>query len=185
MMHNPIRLGISRGMNDKSDNPLMATAITHYDELSAFVLRKVGSVAAAADIVQETCLRLLNGNRANTDTIRNPRAYLFRAVNNLITERARQDAGRNRYFSTEPPPEDATDHAPDAERLLIDRQRLGLLMEAVEDLPPRCREVFVLRRFEALSQAEIAERLGISRSMVDKHLRHALQFCATRLEERE
>jgi len=61
------------------------------------------------------------------------------------------------------------------EQIAVARQRLDKLVEAVNTLPPRCRAVFILRKFENLSQAEIAERLGISRNMVEKHLRHALQ----------
>lgn len=173
-------------MDDKTDNPLMASAITHYDELSAFVARKVGSVTLAADIVQDTCVRLLSGaEAAPAQAIRNPRAYLFRVINNLITDRRRQDASRGRYMMAEPPSDDTADHSPDAERQLADRQRLGLMLEAVDNLPPRCREVFVLRRFEDLSQDAIAERLGISRSMVDKHLRQAMVHCTRWLEDRE
>lgn len=172
-------------MSQIPDNPLMAVAITHYDELSAFVLRKVGSFALAADIVQETCLRLLNNPTPDPEAVRNPRAYLFRVVNNLIADHHRQDASRGRYMVTDSAPEEPADHSPGADRRLAGRQRLDLLMQAIEQLPPRCREVFVLRRFDDLSQAEIAERLGISRSMVDKHLRHALIQCTRWLEERE
>lgn len=46
--------------------------------------------------------------------------------------------------------------------------------DAINNLPPRCREVFVLRRFHDLSPDDIAKRLGISRNMVEKHLRSAL-----------
>jgi RNA polymerase sigma factor (sigma-70 family) len=47
-------------------------------------------------------------------------------------------------------------------------ERLKLLVAAVAQLPPRCRQHFVMRRFEDLHQEEIARRLGISRSMVEK-----------------
>lgn len=45
----------------------------------------------------------------------------------------------------------------------------------MQQLPPRCRQVFIMRRFGGLHQEEIARRLGISRNMVEKHMRLALE----------
>ncbi|WP_260929490.1 RNA polymerase sigma factor [Novosphingobium sp. 9] len=66
---------------------------------------------------------------------------------------------------------------------MLGQDRLRTLLELVETLPPRCREVFALRKIEGLHQADIAERLGITRGAVEKHLRHALLLLATRLGE--
>ena len=61
------------------------------------------------------------------------------------------------------------------------RQRLRAFAETIAALPPRCREAFVLSRFEGLANGEIAGRLGISRNMVEKHVMRALLACrATR-----
>jgi RNA polymerase sigma factor (sigma-70 family) len=68
------------------------------------------------------------------------------------------------------------------ERIALARERLALLAAAMDELPPRCREVFVLRQVEQLDQAEIARRLCISRNMVEKHLRKALLHCRARVE---
>ena len=80
-------------------------------------------------------------------------------------------------------PEEVPDRSPSAETRIDARERLAILAGAVEELPPRCREVFMLRKVEGLDQAEIARRLGISRNMVEKHLRKALLVCAARLKE--
>jgi len=60
--------------------------------------------------------------------------------------------------------------APDAERALLCRERLTLLGQTIRELPPRCREVFLMSRRDGLSHGEIAARLGISRNMVEKHI---------------
>jgi RNA polymerase sigma factor (sigma-70 family) len=57
-----------------------------------------------------------------------------------------------------------------------------LLYAAIEALPPKCRQVFIMRRFHDLSQDEIARRLGVSRNMVEKHLRLALERCRAALD---
>lgn len=169
-------------MTQPAHRPLLAAIQTHYQELAAFVRRKVGCRALAEDIIQETWLRLAAANVPMS--IDNPRAYLYRAVDNLVTDRVRQDQSRARYLSGEPLPEHLTDQGPDPERALDARQRLAILSRAVEELPPRCREVFVLRHFDELSQDEVAHRLGISVNMVQKHLRKGLEHCAMRLKER-
>lgn len=68
----------------------------------------------------------------------------------------------------------ASDH-PAADRGVIARQDLVAAARVIRDLPPRCRDAFLLHRFEELTYREIAERLGISVSMVEKHLAEALR----------
>ena len=64
--------------------------------------------------------------------------------------------------------------APSAEALADLQQRLAAVQRTIEGLPPRCREVFWLCRVEGHTQPEIAERLGISLNMVERHLMRAL-----------
>jgi RNA polymerase sigma-70 factor (ECF subfamily) len=66
---------------------------------------------------------------------------------------------------------------------VIARQELRRLAAAIDTLPPRCREVFLLVRFENLSNGEAAIRLGISRNMVEKHLIKALLQIRRHLSE--
>ncbi|WP_255608592.1 RNA polymerase sigma factor [Methylosinus sp. Sm6] len=51
------------------------------------------------------------------------------------------------------------------------------LHTAIEGLPPRCREVFLLYLLESLSLGEIAQRLGVSQNMAQKHMRLAVRRC--------
>lgn len=61
------------------------------------------------------------------------------------------------------------------------RERLRLLAHAIAELPPRRREVFLLHKIDGLSHSQVAERLGISRSKVEKHVMKALAHCRDRL----
>ncbi|OAI11670.1 MULTISPECIES: RNA polymerase sigma factor [Methylomonas] len=149
--------------------------IVRYDaELRRVMFRRCGCWDMAADIVQETYQRMLSGDLWRAAD--NPRALMHRIAANLATDYERRDAVRDRYLakSDELPDWVAETEARQPDRLLAARQRLGRLVAAVEGLPPKCRRVFEMRKFEELSQAEIAERLGISRNMVEKHLRNAL-----------
>ena len=66
--------------------------------------------------------------------------------------------------------------------MTLARERLAILIDAVNDLPPRCREVFLLSRFDALTNGQIADRLGITRNMVEKHIIKAMVHCRRRLD---
>lgn len=147
-----------------------------YDlELRRVMYRRCGCLETAADIVQETYQRMSAGNLWQQAD--NPRAMLHRIAANLATDHERRDLVRYRYAqqaglsSEDLQPADGLN----PEQITVARQRLDKLVEAVNTLPPKCRAVFVLRKFEELSHAEIAERLGISRNMVEKHLRHAIR----------
>lgn len=77
------------------------------------------------------------------------------------------------------------DDTPDPERHALAQNQLRIVLDLAEALPPRCREIFTLRKLEGLDQNEIAGRLGITRGAVEKQLRHALLVLATRMGEIE
>ena len=160
---------------------LGALVAAHHAALTAFVRRRVGCPAIAGDIVQEAYARL--AGRAAPMPPANPRAFLYRVAGNLALDHLRRERARARVLMGGPPPEQVPDPRPSAVAALEARQRLAILVRAVDELPPRCRRVFVMRRFEDRDQDEIAAALGISRNMVEKHLRRALAHCAMRLDE--
>ncbi|MOA65525.1 putative RNA polymerase sigma factor FecI [compost metagenome] len=65
------------------------------------------------------------------------------------------------------------------------RQRLELMQRALGELSKPCRDSFLLRKLEGLSHQEIAERLGISRSLVEKHIVNAMKHCRVRIRQWE
>ncbi len=98
-------------------------------------------------------------------------AYVFTCARNLLIDRAR----RSQVVSIETVAElEAMPGLPyddfTPEHLTSSRQQLRLLQIALDNLPPRCREVVVLRKVDGLSQKEIAERLGIAEGTVEKHI---------------
>lgn len=153
----------------------------HHDPLSAYVRSLVGSNPLAADIVQETWARAIPALREGK--VSNVRAFLYRIARNLVIDGARERGKWAAWTVEEDLGDLIADDAPSAERTMLGCDRLRLLLELVESLPPRCREVFALRKIEGLHQAEIAERLGITRGAVEKHLRLALLALAARLGE--
>ena len=58
-----------------------------------------------------------------------------------------------------------------------------MLQRALSELPAACRECFLLRKLDGLSHLEIADRLGVSRSMVEKHIVNAMKHCRIRIRQ--
>lgn len=158
-----------------------ALVARHHESLTAYVRSRADSAQQASDIVQETWTRAIPSLRAGT--VGNVRAFLYRIARNLLTDSFRDRHKWSPYLADGQASAFVPDDAPSAERHAIARDRLSLVLELVETLPPRCRETFALRKLEGLDQVEIAERLGITRGAVEKHLRHALLVLAIRLGE--
>jgi RNA polymerase sigma-70 factor (ECF subfamily) len=112
-----------------------------------------------------------------------PKAYLFAAAHNVVMNHHRRSRVRRILQPIEASGDNLIDDAPDAERSLIAQQRVELLWEAVDQLPARTRQIFIMRKVERLRNPEIAEELGISVSAVEKHVRKGLRICRAYLDQ--
>jgi len=149
----------------------------HRDELTRRLITMVNSRDTAADLVQETYLRLLG--LVNQQAVEHPRALLHRIAANLAIDHLRKDHSR-------PPHADSLDAAmevpcamPSQERVLLGKERLQVFLHAIDSLPPRTKEAFLLYKVYGYTYREIAARMRISESGVEKLLMRALeQSCA-------
>ena len=111
----------------------------------------------------------------------NPGAFAARIVRNVAL-----DALRRRKILTITAVADfeqlsLVDEIPTQEDVAIGRDELRQLRDAIQELPPQCRSVFTLRKVYNLSPRQIAEKLGLSVSTVEKHLVKGLRYCSDRL----
>jgi RNA polymerase sigma-70 factor (ECF subfamily) len=153
------------------------------DDLRFFLTKRLKCQEAAADLTHETYLRLQQ--RDENGKVDNARALAFHIAVNLAVDYQRKIAVRKRYM-VDNLIDDISDVAEitssSPEQTLIARQRLEILKSALDELPLDCRTVFLLHGIEGLKYAEIADRLGISLSMVGKHLARAMAHCAQRID---
>jgi len=145
------------------------------------VSRHLGSQHSASDLVQEACARILA--RPDPLQLSNPAAYLYRTAINLAYNASSHRGVEHRVHGEIALAQDPASPALDPARIYADRQDLARVMAVIDRLPPRCREVFLLYRFEGLDQGTIAARLGISRNMVEKHVIRAMRDCRAALAE--
>jgi RNA polymerase sigma-70 factor (ECF subfamily) len=139
--------------------------------LRAWVRSRLAPGIDADDIIQETYAVL--ASLPGVEHIHSPRAYAFQAAQSLIRRHSRR-ARIIRFEAIDDVDMSVTAmDEPSPERQVAARQDMRRLSDLVDALPSRRREAFVLRRIEGLSQRDVAVRMGISESTVEKHLLNA------------
>ncbi|AZE75502.1 Sigma factor, ECF subfamily [Pseudomonas synxantha] len=142
--------------------------------LEAFVTRRTGSAQVAADLTQESFLRLARLDSG--DKIDNLPAFLFTIASNLVRDHQRQAIRRERLDAGEPSDELPCSN-PGADEQLAAYQQEQLMQAAILALPEATRQIFLLYHVDELSYREIGERLSISPRSVEYQLRRALIEC--------
>lgn len=168
---------------------LMSEYLAMREVLLRFLTARLGDPAAADDVYQELFVRLRGG--ALPQDLTNPKGYLFRMAYNLANElaraRRRQEARDMQWTdtTTQKVGADTISDTAAADDALASKERLAAVMRAVEGLPPKTREVFVMCRVRGLSHREIAAALGISTKTVEKHMTAALKHLTLILRSTE
>lgn len=139
-------------------------------------------MADVDDLVQETFLRIFRAR--DKGPIRSGKKFLFAVARNAMRDLFRRRAVADMTPVTENIAQDVLLDKPGVVDLVIRRQELDLLAEAVRALPERCREVFLLRKIQGLSQKEIAARLSISENTVESLVGKGVRRCADFLHAR-
>lgn len=150
----------------------------YHRELLNFLRRQVRDRDTAADLAQESYVRVLSA-QSSGQTVLDMRALLYRTARNLVIDQHRRAEVRN-HDDLHTIPEDQHPAAPlhlQPEEVLASQQIVRAYVATIETLPPRCREAFVLHVFEELSHAQIAQHMGISVSMVEKHVVRGMVAC--------
>jgi RNA polymerase sigma factor (sigma-70 family) len=158
----------------------------HHKELYGLACRRLGRCDMAADVVQDAFVRYADMAKADIDgdAVEQPRQFLCRIVANLIIDQGRRDRRRGSHAVLDDVADQLPDSQPAPDKALETRQRLALLRAALDELPPSCRDALLLSRVGELTHAEVAERLGVSCSMVSKNIMRALRHCERRVPRR-
>lgn len=140
----------------------------------AYARKLTGDEADAEDLVQEAYAKVLG--LADWRQIEAPERFVFTIIRNLAFERFRRAkvVGIRQIGVLEM--DSLPDPAPDAYAAASARQELDIVLAALQTLPAQCRKVLVLRKMHALSPGEIAVRMNLSVSTVEKHLAKGLRL---------
>ncbi len=149
--------------------------------LRRYLTRLLGNASEAQDVAHDAYLRVYPVMTEQPPE--RPAALLYTAARRLAINRLKRRSISplaRETFS----PETSPSSEPGVAQQVMARQELALLEQAISQLPEGCRVVLLLRKIEQLSHREIAERLGIAVSTVEKQHARALRLLRTALEGR-
>jgi len=148
----------------------------HEADVRAYLRRRFPTLTDVDDILQESFVRLLRARE--TGRVACARAYLFTIARNAANGLLR----RPRLFHEEPITAASVlrivqSGADVAEQVSL-RQEIELLLHAIDALPARCREIFILRKLKGIPQKDIAAQLGLSVQTVQVQIAVGAKKCA-------
>lgn len=157
---------------DSRNLPLLDALMRHYDELVDHVRRRFGDKNFAHEVIHEVYMHVVRTHPREQEGT--PLALLKHISTCKAIDLQRAATSRSLWQESVDAVPDVSMHHTDGEEILRGKQLFDALENAIGDLPPRCREVFVLHKLQDMSQDEVAARLGISRKMVVKHMERAM-----------
>ncbi len=156
---------------------------------SAFIKRYLSRFLSSQhdieDVAQEAYLRAFVAEKKKDGEIEHPRAFLFRIAKNLAISRLRRKSYQITDYIEDLGVSVVIEDGTDPERELAAQQSLGLYCEAVASLPEKTRQIFLLRKMHGLKHKEIAQRMSLSVSSIEKHLQKARTGTSAFLRERK
>lgn len=156
--------------------PVDALYRDHHHWLVDWLRARLGNEADAADLAQDTFLRIVARKRAaDISPLREPRKYLATIAKGLVVDHWRRRNLEQAYLAAlaaQPEPV-----APSSEQRLLILETLTRLLNMLESLPAKPRQAFMLAQFDGLTYAEIAGRLKVSERMVCKYMSQAMLQC--------
>jgi RNA polymerase sigma factor (sigma-70 family) len=142
------------------------------DSLRGYLSLRTRSAHDAEDIVQEAFLHLWFAG--SSGPIQNPKAFLFTTASNLLKDQLRRAHMRATETAVQAGDVDIPDFASEPSGVLESEQALARILSTLIQLHPSTREVFLLDRLQLWSHANIASRIGVTVSMVEKHMNYAM-----------
>ena len=156
------------GVSDERALWLGRHVLPHEPQLRAWLRRRSLGGLEIDDVIQETYARLVAAE--SVGHIHDAKSYTFQIAGSVVIDHLR----RMKVVPISSVPDldylEVVSDDPSPERQVIDRDELGRLAHMMARLPGKVRDVFTLRRVHGLSQREVAERLKLSESTVEKHM---------------
>ena len=149
----------------------------HYEELIGTWTRRLRNRQQAEDLAHDTFVRVLEST--STD-ITQPRAYLHQTARNIAVDAYRREDRRDAIVLEDF--DQRSPHSGDPEHAMHAIQLAQSIERALAELPLNCRKIFIWQKIEGLTQQEIAERLGLSKNMVEKYMIRTLRHLRDRLD---
>lgn len=150
---------------------------SYHGPLVTFLSNKLPEKSIAADIAHTVFAAL--AARPSLDAVHNIRQYLFRAARNQLADYYRKEHAQEKRVERlkTDPVAPMGQESPNPEDEAIRRDKIVRLRAIIDAMPEKRRRVFLLARFQELTETEIAKRLGMKPDAVSKHVSRAMRDC--------
>ncbi|WP_394559576.1 sigma-70 family RNA polymerase sigma factor [Aquipseudomonas alcaligenes] len=157
--------------------PLQQLYSAHHGWLTGWLRKRLGCSHSAADLAQDTFVRLLLADRAERlpNDLNEPRHFLVTVAKRVMVDHFRRRSLEQAYLQALAEQPQALDISPEQRLLLL--ETLLQLDAMLDGLGQRVKQAFLLAQLEGLGYAEIARRLGVSVSSVTKYMAKATEHC--------
>jgi RNA polymerase sigma-70 factor (ECF subfamily) len=150
--------------------------------LTRFLQRNWRNEAEISDLRQEAYARVYEAAQRERPQLVKP--FLFQITRNLMIDRLRRQSVVNLESVADFDWLNVSDDKPSSEAYVAARQELRLLQAALDKLPPRCRQVVLMRKVEGLSQKEVAKHMGITIETVENQVAKGMRLLAQAMGSR-
>ncbi len=161
-------------MSSMTNEELELAFKAHAGALRSFFYRHLKNSETAAELAQETYLRVLR--QPPREPVLNARGFIFRIARNLIIDHARSRETRDQHDVGMAYLYEVTGESPELFDVVAARRDMEALADALKRLPAQCQQIFLLCRLQGLPHKQVARELGVSVSTVEKQLVIALDF---------
>ena len=178
-------MATEKDTNSSKDEFISELVNEHGVPLEKYLARKLGSPEDAAELAQEAFIRI--HRLEQPQNLDNARAFLYQVATNLAVDQLRRRQLHYKYLNSEKGMvEDGELQDPNAagaspEHIIGAREKLSAIQGAVEELPFKVKQAFLLHRQNGMPYSAIAEQLQVSVSSVEKYILQALKHCRSRL----
>lgn len=155
----------------------------HADGIARSLTRRGIGHDTAADLTQDTFVRVIASPPRDNAENHNPKAYLYQAARNLGINYQRREASIETIDIDDPEALAVADPSPSPERVIDSRQCLSRTYDALSELPERTRLAFEMHRLGERTIAEVAEELGVSTTRAWTMIRNAYRHLVQRVDE--
>jgi RNA polymerase sigma-70 factor (ECF subfamily) len=165
-------------MESNRESVLIHLFAQHARAVKRYLFGIIPKLDIAEDLTQEAFVRLQSSSRSHLES---PRGFLFRTAHNLALDHLRRDRSIPIDELDDITSASLADAGPTPEEQVATRQELAIMRAIILELPPKCRQVFLLVRVEGLSHREVAAEMGMSQTMVRKYLARAVDHIQKRV----
>ena len=159
---------------DALDDWFMREVLPLEPMLTRFLQRNWRTEAEISDLRQEAYARVYEAAQRERPQLVKP--FLFQIARNLMIDRLRRQSVVSLESMADVDWLNVSDDRPSAETYVAARQELRLLQAALDKLPPRCRQVVLMRKVEGFSQREVAKEMGITIETVENQVAKGMRL---------